>query len=100
MQDLQLGMDTLIKLQLMSPPYSLSYEETQMIAPLAVGGFMAFYHGDEVITPEVQAGIDQLIQMGGSAAQLGMSVQSMYTDTAPADNNIEIDLKTGAVTPL
>ncbi len=100
MQDLQLGMDTLIKLQLMSPPYSLSYEETQMIAPLAVGGFMAFYHGDEVITPEVQAGIDQLIQMGGSAAQLGMSIQSMYTDTAPADNNIEIDLKTGAVTPL
>lgn len=100
MQDLQQGMDTLIKLQLMSPPYSLSYEETQMIAPLAVGGFMAFYHGDEMITPEAQAGIDQLLSLGGMAAQLAMSIQSMYTDTAPADHHIEIDLKTGVVTPI
>lgn len=99
-QDLQQGMDTLIKFQLMSPPYSLSFEETQMIAPLAVGGFMAFYHGDEMITPEVQAGIDQLIALGEPAAQLGMSIQSMFTDTAPGDHNIEVDLETGTVTPL
>jgi 3',5'-cyclic AMP phosphodiesterase CpdA len=98
--DLQSGMDTLIKLQLMSPPYGLPYEEAQMLAPLAVAGFMAFYHGDEVIDPVTQAGIDQLFAMGGMAAQLGMSILSMYTDTAPGDQNVEIDLSTGAVTPL
>jgi hypothetical protein len=93
-------MDTLIKMQLMSPPYSLSYAETQMLAPLAVSGFMAFYHGDEVLDAETQAGINQLLAMGGMAAQLGMSILSMYTDTAPADQDIEIDLASGAVTPL
>ena len=99
-QDLQQGMDTLIKLQLMSPPYELPYEQAQMLAPLAVSGFMAFYHGDEVLDPETQAGIQQLIDGGGMAAQLGMSILSMYTDTAPADQNIEIDLSSGAVTSL
>ena len=100
MQDLQMGMDTLIKLQLMSPPYSLPYEQAQMIAPLAVAGFMAHYHGDEAIDPAVQAGVDQLLALGGMAAQLGMSILSMSTDTAPADEDIEIDLTTGTVTPL
>jgi 3',5'-cyclic AMP phosphodiesterase CpdA len=99
-QDLQEGMDTLIKMQLMSPPYSLPYEMTQMLAPLAVSGFMAFYHGDEQIDPATQGALDQLYAQGGMAAQLAMSIQSMYTDTEPADQNIEIDLISGAVTNL
>ncbi len=100
MQDLQMGMDTLIKLQLMSPPYNLSYEETQMLAPLAVSGFMAFYHGDEAIDPATLAAIQQLIDSGEPGATLGMSILSMYTDTAPGDQDIEIDLSSGVVTPL
>ena len=97
---LQQGMDTLTKLQLMSPPYSVSYPQAQMIAPLVVAGFMAHYHGDEVIDPVTQAGVNQLISLGGTAALVGMSVQGMFTDPAPADQNIEIDLATGTVTPL
>jgi predicted phosphodiesterase len=100
MLDLQAGMDTLIKLQLMSEPYNLGYGEAAMIAPLAVSGFMAFYHGDESIDAQTLAAIEQLIAIGGPAAQLGMSILSMYTDTAPADQNIEINLNTGIVTPL
>ncbi|MEI7726014.1 MAG: metallophosphoesterase [Bacteroidota bacterium] len=97
---LQQGMDTLTKLQLMSPPYSLPYQEAQMVAPLVVAGFMAHYHGDEAIDPQTQAGVNQLIGLGGMAALVGMSVQSMFTDPAPADQNIGIDLSSGVVTPL
>jgi 3',5'-cyclic AMP phosphodiesterase CpdA len=97
---LQQGMDTLTKLQLMSPPYSLPYQEAQMVAPLVVSGFMAHYHGDEAIDPVTQAGIQQLTGLGGMAALVGMSIQSMFTDPAPADQNIEIDLTTGTVIPL
>ncbi|MEI7727726.1 MAG: hypothetical protein WCK09_21650 [Bacteroidota bacterium] len=38
---LQQGMDTLTKLQVMSPPYSLPYQEAQMVTPLVVAGFIA-----------------------------------------------------------
>lgn len=97
---LQQGMDTLTKLQLMSPPYSVSYAEAQMIAPLVVAGFIAHYHGDEAIDPLTQAGINQLVSLGGMAAPVGTSVQGMFTDPAPVDQNLEIDLSTGVVTPL
>ncbi len=97
---LQQGMDTLTKLQLMSAPYSLSYLEAQMVAPLVVAGFLAHYHGDEVIDSVTQAGINQLTGLGGMAALVGMSVQAMFIDPAPADQNIEIDLTSGTVTPL
>jgi 3',5'-cyclic AMP phosphodiesterase CpdA len=95
---LQTGMDTLVKLQLMYPPYSLPYEQAAMVSPLVVGGFMAHYHGDEVIDPATQAAVNALLAMGGTAAQLGASIQWMFTDPAPADRNIEIDLTTGTVT--
>jgi len=96
---LQQGMDTLVKLQLMYPPYSLPYEQTAMIAPLVVSGFIAHYHGDEVIDPITQGGVDALIGMGGTAALLGMSIQGMFSDPAPVDQNLEIDLTTGNITP-
>lgn len=95
---LQTGMDTLVKMQLMYPPYSLPYEMAAMVSPLVVAGFVAHYHGDETIDPATQAGIDALIAMGGTAAQLGATIQWMFTDPAPADQNIEIDLSTGLVT--
>ncbi len=34
------------------------------------------------------------------AAQIGMSVLSMYTDTAPGDHNVGIDLSSGTVISL
>jgi hypothetical protein len=97
---LQQGMDTLVKLQLMYPPYNLPYEQAAMVAPMVVSGFMAHYHGDEVIDPMTQAGVNALVAMGGTAAQLGTSILYMFTDPAPADRNLEIDLNTGTVTPL
>jgi 3',5'-cyclic AMP phosphodiesterase CpdA len=97
---LQAGMDTLVKMQLMYPPYNLPYDQTALISPLVVGGFMAHYHGDEVIDPATQGGINLLLGMGGAAAQVGGSIQWMFTDTQPADQNIEIDLLTGTISPL
>jgi len=97
---LQQGMDTLTKLQLMSPPYSLTYQEAQMVAPLVVAGFMAHYHGDEAIDLQTQAGVNQLIGLGGMAGMVGMSVQAMFADPNPADQNIEINLSSGTVSPL
>jgi len=96
---LQQGMDTLVKLQLMSPPYNLPYAQVAFISPLVVAGFVAHYHGDEVIDQATLAGVNQLLGMGGMAAAVGMSVQGMFTDPAPADQNIEIDLASGAITP-
>jgi hypothetical protein len=58
-----------------------------MGTPLLRDGFLAHYAGDEQITPDEQTQVDAF---GQFVPPLGDAVNSLFTDLAPADNNLQL----------
>ncbi len=80
-------LDGYIGYAIANPPYSLPEDLVNMGTPLLRDGFLAHYAGDEKITPAEQLKVDAFGQL---VPPLGDAVNSLWTDLAPADNNLQI----------
>ena len=80
-------LDGYIGYAISNPPYSLPAELVTMGTPLLRDGFLAHYAGDEQITPNEQTQVDAF---GQFVPPLGDAVNSLFTDLAPADNNLQL----------
>lgn len=90
---LENGFGLLIKAQL-KEQFGLSDEQVDPLIPLVTSTLIAYYHGDEsqMSTPEIEAGIQQLINSGDMTAQmLGGLLLGIWQDNTP-DHNMIIDL--------
>ena len=94
---LSTGMKTISGYMLSTPPYSIpaaSISALQLDRIMA-NAFVAHYAGDE--TPSAADNTD--IQTVKTAIpSLGAAIQGVWTDLAPADNNVTINLTTGIAT--
>lgn len=91
------GMKPITYYMLSAPPYSIPGASITALGldRIMTNSFVAHYAGDE--TPSSTDNAD--IQAVKTAIPtLGAAVQFVWNDPAPADNNITIDLTTGAVT--
>ncbi len=107
------GLDTLVESQLvmiMSEGMNLTDEQKATILAqinaelvpdtgitiktLVIDAFVAHYQGDETIDPSVATIIQGMLQSTDSNTQLlAATLQSMYNDSEPQDNNLIITLK-------
>jgi hypothetical protein len=56
-------------------------------------GLLAHYAGDEVMPADVPAKVQSLLVSGSTVEVLvGLMLQNIWTDLAPADNAVTIDL--------
>ena len=96
---LTVGMKSISYYMLNNPPYSIpgtSITALQLDRIMA-NAFIAHYAGDE--TPGSADNADvQTVKAIPSLAALGAAVQGVWTDLAPADNNVTINLTTGVAT--
>jgi 3',5'-cyclic AMP phosphodiesterase CpdA len=83
------GIEIQAKYMLMDQPYGLSEEVTDQIAPLFADAMLAHLGGDEVITPEANAGIQAISEFSTDLAGI---LLGLYTDLPPSDNELVIDL--------
>jgi len=83
-------LDGIFTYMLSLPPYNVPSEYIADIAPPFRNAMMAHYAGDEHITPEEQAKDDYIGQL---SPQLGMALQSLWTDLSPSDNHYTIDMR-------
>jgi predicted MPP superfamily phosphohydrolase len=77
------------KYMLMNPPYSVPEEMADQIAPLFADAMLAHLGGDEIITPEANAGIQAISEISPDLAGI---LLGLYTDLPPADNDLVVDL--------
>jgi len=91
------GLNGIITVMLTSM-YGLSAQDAQFPAQLLTDAMMAHYAGDENASSETLGYINALLQNPSTTYQtLGMMLTSLWTDLPTADNNLIIDLKTGAI---
>jgi len=70
--------------------YNVPQQTASEIVPLFRNALMAHYAGDEHITPEELAKVQYA---GTLVPQLGMVLQSFWTDLPPSDNQLMIDMR-------
>ena len=75
---------------LSSPPYNVPSNYVAEMAPLFRNAFIAHYAGDEHITPLERLKDDWV---GLLSPQLGIALQSLWSDLPPSDNNLVIDMR-------
>ncbi|MBI5589973.1 MAG: metallophosphoesterase [Deltaproteobacteria bacterium] len=81
--------------------FGLDPVAAQAYAPDVVKAFEANYTGDENPDQETLQTVYSYLRMPDPALKLiGMGLLSLWNDPAPADNNLTIDLRTGAAFPL
>ncbi|MFI5156105.1 MAG: metallophosphoesterase family protein [Chitinophagales bacterium] len=80
-------LDGYIGYAISNPPYSLPNELVTIGAPLLRNGFMAHYAGDEKINAAEQARVDAFGQL---VPPLGDALNALWTDLAPADNQLHL----------
>jgi len=83
-------LDGIFTYMLSSPPYNVPSNYVSQMAPLFRNAFMAHYAGDEHITPLEQLKDDWV---GLLSPQLGMILQSLWTDLNPSDNHLILEMK-------
>jgi hypothetical protein len=86
---LQSGMTGIVGYQLSHTPYNLTGPTLSYITGLVVPAFMAHYAGDE--TPDATTVATYMGMMGSAdpvTRGLGQSLYALWTDLAPADNNV------------
>jgi 3',5'-cyclic AMP phosphodiesterase CpdA len=92
---LRLGLESLIANLIQAPPYSLPADEAATLAPWLGDGLVAHYAGDEVMPADALAESQALLANPGFVEQLaGVMLLSIWTDLAPLDNQVTIDLAT------
>ena len=76
--------------------FQLEKQIADELAPVGVGAFTAHYRGDEVISKEAIDVINKYSSSDNFTVLLfTATVESLYTDLKPQDNNISINMKTG-----
>ena len=94
---LSTGMRVISYYMLNSAPYNVpaTYINAYKLDSIFSNAFVAHYAGDETPSITDNANIQTVKAV---SATLGGAIQSVWTDPAPKDNNITIDLKTGIAT--
>jgi NAD pyrophosphatase/5'-nucleotidase NadN len=99
---LQTGMTSLATMQLAAPQpagYSLDVQTAAAMAPEVAAAFMAHYAGDEAPVQQTLATLQGYMADANPVVRLiGQMLMSLWTDLAPADNTVELNLLTGAAT--
>ncbi len=81
--------------------YGISQADVEDYGPVVIQAALDHLSGDEVMTPEAQALIDELRNRGDVYSNEAANVlESIYNDPTPADNDILIHLKSGNVNRL
>ena len=90
------GLMTLTTYQFTHAPYNLPATTAASLAPLVTNAFAAHYAGDEKLTDATTIATlnGMLSSADATIKSLGQSVYSLWTDTAPADNNVTLSLGT------
>lgn len=91
------GMKTISYYMLNMPPYNIPGANITALQldRIMANAFISHYSGDE--TPAAADNVD-IQTVKTMIPSLGAALQSVWTDLAPADNNITINLTTGIVT--
>ncbi|MFA7061814.1 MAG: esterase-like activity of phytase family protein [Pedobacter sp.] len=90
---LQTGMTGIVGYQLSHAPYNLTDPTLSYITGLVVPAFMAHYAGDETPDASTTATYMGMMQSPDAVTKgLGQSLYSLWTDLAPADNNLTITI--------
>ena len=91
------GMKTISYYMLSRPPYNIptSYISALKLDSILSNAFIAHYAGDETASASDQVNIQTVAT---AIPSLGGALQSVWTDLAPKDNDITIQLKTGVAT--
>jgi 3',5'-cyclic AMP phosphodiesterase CpdA len=93
---LRLGLETLITTLIEQPPYSIRPDRAAAMAPWLGDGLVGHYAGDEIMPADALTESQTLAASPTFAEQLaGSMLQSIWTDLAPADNTVTLDLATG-----
>lgn len=90
------GLEVQSSYMLTHAPYNLPVSTAAGIAPTIRNAFVAHYYGDENLSSAEKGTIDQIISASGSyGATFKSLLYGLWSDGAPADRNITINLKTG-----
>lgn len=80
--------------------FSIDKQIADEISPVGVDAFLSHYKGDEIISKDAVDLIDKYSTSSNFAIRLILaSIESLYTDINPQDNNVKINMKTGAIIP-
>jgi len=75
---------------LMNPPYNVPVELADQIAPVFAEAMLAHFGGDEVLSSEANAQIEQINNISPDLANM---IYGLYIDLPPTDNSLIVDLK-------
>ena len=98
-QSLETGLDSIVA-DLLINQFNISADSARIIAPHLSKAIITHYEGDEEITPEAVAFIQQMNGTNDlTSIMIANVLNSIYEDPEPSDNDVIIDLKTGEVSP-
>lgn len=83
------GFEIQAKYMLINPPYNVPEDIAAQIAPVFAEAMLAHFAGDETISAETEATIQYISSISPDLANI---IYGLYTDLAPADNNLIVDL--------
>lgn len=96
---LEKGLEGQASYMLTHAPYNLPASTAAAIAPSIRNAFVAHYSGDENLSATEKANVDQIIAGAGSfGTTFKALLYGLWSDGAPADRNVSINLKTGEYT--
>ena len=84
------GFEVQAKYMLMNPPYNVPVELADQIAPVFAEAMLAHFGGDEVLSSEANAQIEQINNISPDLANM---IYGLYIDLPPTDNSLIVDLK-------
>jgi hypothetical protein len=74
----------------MNPPYNVPEDLADQISPVFAQAMLAHFGGDEVLSAEANAQIEQINNISPDLANI---IYGLYTDLPPTDNNLIVDLR-------
>jgi 3',5'-cyclic AMP phosphodiesterase CpdA len=84
------GIEIQARYMLNNPPYNIPADLAAQISPVFADAMLAHLAGDEMITPEAEASIQEI---GAISTDLAGILLGLYTDLPPSDNELVVDLK-------
>jgi 3',5'-cyclic AMP phosphodiesterase CpdA len=83
------GIEIQAKYMLMGDPFNVDEPTASQIAPIFAEAMLTHFAGDEIITAEAEAQIQDISQTSPDLAGI---LQGLYTDLPPTDNDLVVDL--------
>jgi hypothetical protein len=94
---LRVGVNRIVTYMMINQ-YGLSEQDAVLPSQLMTDALIANYAGNETPSAQTLSAISAILQNPDAAYQtIGNLLMSLWTDIPPADNNLTINLKTGAV---